>query len=263
VVWTSRRALQGFVGALRLQIGILRADPSQIQALATVPLFTVIFLQIFRAADRADLNGYALMAPVLIAIWALALQSSGEVIEGDRWQGVVDLVVASPTPFAVIVLGRVFAVTLVALLAFAEVWLVSWIVFGVVVEVEHPLIFGLTVAATAFAAAGTATIMASLFVVTRSARTFQNSLSWPFYVLGGVLVPVSFLPSWLEPFSTLIFLSWSGDLLRASLAPAAVHDAAFRLTMIALLGICGFAIGFGLLGRMIRQARRTATLGYA
>lgn len=137
----------------------------------------------------------------------------------------------------------------------------SWVVFGIVVDIEHPLVFALTVLVTAFAAAGTATIMASLFIVTRSARTFQNSLSWPFYVLGGVLVPVSFLPDWLEPLSAVVFLSWSADLLRASLAPEAVHDVGSRLAVIVLLGACGFAIGFALLARMIHQARRTATLG--
>lgn len=255
--------MHGLAAAFRLQLHVLRADASQIQTLAMVPLFTVIFLQIVRYADRADLTGYAVLAPVLIAIWALALQSSGEVIEDDRWQGIVDLAVASPTPFAVIVLGRVLAVTLVSLFAFVEVWLVSWIVFGIVVVVEHPLVFALTVVVTAFAAAGTATIMASLFIVTRSARTFQNSLSWPFYVLGGVLVPVSFLPDWLEALSAVVFLSWSADLLRASLAAEAVHDVGYRLAVIVLLGACGFAIGFALLARMIHQARRTATLGLA
>lgn len=255
--------MRALIAAFVLQLRILRTDASQIQTLAMVPLFTVIFVQIVRYADRNDLTGYAVLAPVLIAIWALALQSSGEVIDDDRWQGIVDLAVASPTPFPVIVLGRVFAVTLVSLFAFVEVWLVSWVVFGVFVDVEHPFLFALTVLVTAFAAAGTATIMASLFIVTRSARTFQNSLSWPFYVLGGVLVPVSFLPDWLEALSAIVFLSWSADLLRACLEPEAVNAAAARLAVIVLLGVVGFAIGFALLARMLNQARRNATLGLA
>lgn len=36
-----------------------------------------------------------------------------------------------------------------------------------------------------------------------------------------------------------------------------------RLGMIVFLGACGFAIGFTLLARMLRQARGTATLGLA
>lgn len=241
----------------------MRSDATHIQTLALVPLFTVVFLQIVREAGRDDLTGYAVLAPALIAVWALALLSSGEVIEEDRGQGTLELVVGSPTPFPLVVLARVLAVTLVSLVGFAEVWLVSWALFGVVVEIHHLWVFALTVVATAVATAGTATIMASLFIVTRTPRTFQNSLSWPFYVLGGVLVPVTFLPDWLEPISAIVFLSWSADLLRATLEPEPIDDVGARLGMILLLGTCGFAIGFGLLGRMLRQARRKATLGLA
>ncbi|MDQ3380453.1 MAG: ABC transporter permease [Actinomycetota bacterium] len=255
--------MRALIAAFRLQLRVLRTDASQIQTLAMVPLFTVIFVQIVRHAGREDLTSYAVLAPALIAVWALALQSSGEVIEEDRLQGTLELVVGSPTPFAYVVLARVLAVTLVSLVAFAEVWLVSWAVFGVVVDIHHPREFVLTILATALATAGTATIMASLFIVTRSPRTFQNSLSWPFYVVGGVLVPVAFLPDWLQPLSTIVFLSWSADLLRASLAPESIDDVGVRLAMILLLGTCGFAIGFALLARMLRQARRTATLGLA
>lgn len=255
--------MRALAAAFRLQLHVLRTDASQIQTLAMVPLFTIIFLQIVRQADRDDLTGYAVLAPALIAVWALALQSSGEVVEDDRWQGTLELVVGSPTPFSLVVLGRVLAVTLISLVAFGEVWFASWVVFGVAVEVHHPFEFALGILATAIATAGTATIMASLFIVTRSPRTFQNSLSWPFYVLGGVLVPVAFLPDWLEPAASVVFLSWSADLLRASLSPEPVDNVEYRLAVIVALGICGCAIGFALLARMLRQARRTATLGLA
>jgi ABC-2 type transport system permease protein len=133
--------------------------------------------------------------------------------------------------------------------------------FGVWIDIEHPLTFLLTLAATAFAVSGTAVIMAALFVLSRTPRTFQNSLSFPFYVLGGVLVPVSFLPDWLEPVSRAIFLSWSADLLRDSLDEAAVDDVAARLGIVVLLGAVGFAIGYALLARTLHRARTEGSLG--
>jgi ABC-2 type transport system permease protein len=246
--------------AIRLQIQIFRSDPDYFMPLAVTPLFTVIFVEIVRQAGRHDLTAYAVLAPVLIALWQLSLMNSGEVVEGDRYAGTLELQVAGPTPYALVVLGRVIAVSTIALLSFAEVWLVTWAIFGVAVEVHHPLAFVLALATTALATAGTATIMASLFIVTRSPRTFQNSLSYPFYVLGGVLVPVAFLPDWLEPLSKAVFLSWSADLLRASLRPAPVHDLVFRLGMVALLGAIGYVIGFALLARMLRRSRTRGSL---
>src|SRR5688500_3191701 len=197
--------------------------------LATIPLFAITFLAIVRHAGRDDLTAYAVMAPVLIALWALALLDSGEIVEGDRWQGVLEPAVAAPASFSLVVLGRVLAVPTIGLFAFA--------------------------------APGAAVIMAALFVRSLTPRTFRNSLSFPFYVLGGVLVPVSFLPDWLEPVSRAIFLSWSADLLRDSLDAAAVDDVAARLGIVVLLGAVGFAIGYALLARILHRARTEGSLG--
>jgi ABC-2 type transport system permease protein len=252
--------LGGLAAAVRLQAQLLRSDATAFMPLALTPLFTVIFLEIVREAGRHDLAPYAVLAPVLMALWQLSLLNSGEIVEDDRWQGTLELGVAAPVPYAVVVLGRVIAVTVIALTSFVEVWLVAWAVFGVTVDVHHPGAFALTLVATALATAGTATIMASLFIVTRSARTFQNSLSYPFFVLGGVLVPVAFLPNWLEPLASIVFLSWSADLLRATLQTQPVDGLAYRIAMVLLLGVAGFAIGFALLAHMLRRGRRDATL---
>ncbi|MBA2384251.1 MAG: ABC transporter permease [Actinobacteria bacterium] len=252
-----------FGAAVRLQLRIVRSDPDHLMPLVTVPLFSVTFLAIVRHAGRDDLTGYALLAPVLIALWQLSLLDSGEVIAEDRWQGVLEAVLAAPANIAVVVVGRVFAVTGVSLLAFVEVWLVARVLFGVAIEIHHPLVFALTLAASVVAMSGTALIMAGLFVLARSARTFQNSLSYPFYVLGGVLVPVSFLPDWLEPVSSAVFLSWSADLLRDSLQPDAVSDVLARVTMILALGAAGAAAGGLLLRFILRRVRRTGSLAYA
>jgi len=231
--------------------------------LVTTPMYAVIFLMIVDRAGRTDLTPYAVVAPVLVALWTMSIFVSGEVIDADRAFGVFEAAVATPASFPVAVFGRVFAVTVVALLSLAEVWLVARLVFGVSVAVHHPLVFGLTLAATAVATSGTAVIMASLCVAARNIRSFQNSLTYPFYVLGGVLVPVSFLPDGLEALSAAVFLSWSADLLRDCLAPAAVEDAALRLGVVLVLGAASFAIGAALVVRMLRRVRASGSVGLA
>jgi ABC-2 type transport system permease protein len=226
-----------------------------------VPMFTITVLAIVRQAGRDDLTAYALMAPVLIALWALALLDAGEIVSSDRYEGTLEPTVAAPAGTAAVVLGRILAVTVVALVGFGEVWLVARVAFAVTIPFHHPLAFGLTLAATAAAVSGTAVVMAAIFVLSRSPRTFQNSLSFPFYVLGGVLVPVSFLPGWLRPLSSLVFLSWSADLLRASLSPRPVHDLALRLAVILALGAAGFAVGWVLLAWILRRVRADGSLG--
>jgi ABC-2 type transport system permease protein len=91
---------------------------------------------------------------------------------------------------------------------------------------------------------------------------FQNSLSYPFYILGGVAVPVAFMPGFLHPVSRILFLSWSADLLRASIR-GAVPGWPGRLAIIAGLGALALAAGVRLTRVVVDRARRNATVGHA
>ncbi|GIJ43602.1 hypothetical protein Val02_04880 [Virgisporangium aliadipatigenens] len=252
-------ALAGF----RFQLRELPHRPDHLLALVTAPLMTLVFLAITRHAGRADLAGHAVLAPALIALWQMALLVAGELVAAERENGSLEALVATPSSFAAVIIGRVAAVTLVSLLGFVEAWLAAWAVFGVVVTVAHPVVFAATVLVSALAMAGTAGLMSAVFVLTRSARTFQNSLSYPFYVLGGVIVPVSLLPDWLAAPSRAVFLSWSSDLLRDAVDASTVEGVLPRLGAIAGLGFLGLCAGLLALRRAVDRLRRTGTLGHA
>lgn len=97
------------------------------------------------------------------------------------------------------VLSRVWVTTAISLLTVGEVAAVAVLGFGTVPRVPHPVVFAVGLLATAVATAGTATLMAALFVATRTARTFQNSLSYPVLLLGGVFAPSTGCRSGLTP----------------------------------------------------------------
>jgi ABC-2 type transport system permease protein len=111
--------------------------------------------------------------------------------------------------------------------------------------------------------AGTAVAFAALFVLTRNAFTFANSSSFPFYVLGGVFVPIALLPGWIQPVTKGVFMSWSSDLLRASLKPAPIHNEWGRLGMVLLLGALSFLLGRIVLVYVLRRMRTTGELATA
>ena len=252
--------MHGVFTGIRLQIVLYRQYPDSFIPLMTAPLFTIIFLMIVRNAGRADLSPYAVVAPVFISLWWFALFHGGLVVQTDRWSQTLEMHVAAPTSFAAIVYGRILTVTAVGSLSFVEVWLVARYVLGAPVVIHHPWLLAATLVATAFAMAATALVMTSLFVLIRNAFTLANSISFPFYVLGGVLVPVALLPGWIQPLSKVVFLSWSADLLRASLAPGPVPDVGFRLAMIVGLAAAGFALAADLLRRVLRRIRVTGEL---
>jgi ABC-2 type transport system permease protein len=255
--------MRAFLAGVRLEAQLIRASPDALIPFFTAPLFTIIFLSIVRNGGRHDLQPDALMAPVLMTLWWFALFHGGTLVTGDRWQGLLEWMLATPASLASVILGRITLIMTFGLVGFLEVWAVGKIVFGVSIPFEHPGALALTLLVTVFAMAGTAVAFASVFVLTRNPFTFTNSASFPFYVLGGVFVPIAILPGWIQPVSKGIFMSWSADLLRASLKPAPVHNEWGRLGMVVLLGAVSFLIGRVVLSFVLRRMRGNGELATA
>jgi ABC-2 type transport system permease protein len=255
--------MRAFLAGFRLELRVIRASPDAFIPLVTAPIFGLIFLSIVRQSGRPDLQADALLAPVLMTLWWIALQHAGNMITGDRWQALLEPLLATPSSLASVLLGRICALTAFGLISFVEVWAFGKLVYGVSIPFEHPGALGLTLLATAFATAGTSVAFAAVFVLTRNAFTFTNSLSYPLYVLGGVFVPVAFLPGLLKGIAAFVFMSWSADLLRASLKPPPIDDLWLRLGIVVLLGTIGLLVGRALLFHVLRRMRANGELSTA
>jgi ABC-2 type transport system permease protein len=181
-------------------------------------------------------------------------------VQSDRWAETVELHVAAPTGYPVVVFGRILTTAVIGLLSFVEVWLVGRFLLRANVTVHHPGVLVATLLATAFAMAATALFLSGLVVYLRSAFTLTNSITYPFYVLGGILVPVALLPEWVRPLSRAVFLSWSADLLRDSLVVAPVPQVWGRVAMIVGLGLVSFGLAARLMRRILSRVRDTGEL---
>lgn len=226
-----------------------------------VPVQTLGYLAIFRFGGRADLDLYAVIAPAVIALWALALMLSGEVIANERDNQSLEAIAAAPARLELVMVGRVVVITLASWLALPLSMLTGWAFFGVPPVLAEPGVFVLTYVAMSVATVATALLFAVFFVNSRSPRIFQNSLSYRFYVLGGVLVPVALYPEWVQVLARGVYLSWSADLLRASATGSGQAGWPWRIGVILALGLVTYLVARGLLALTLRNARREGKLG--
>jgi ABC-2 type transport system permease protein len=252
--------MRELVAGFLLQVAQFRAAVGRLSVIVAVPFYVLIFLSITRNAGRSDLDLQATLAPFLASMWTLALVLAGDVVAGDKREGTLEPLLASPGSVFRVILGRVTAVGFLGLFCAVETLVVAVLLFGVRPTVAHPGWFALGVLVTCLAMAGTSNIMAGLFVLGRAAVNFQNALNYPFYVLGGVFVPVAFLPGWLRPVSDGVFLSWSSDLLRDSLSAGALVDPGLRVAVIVGLGAAGVAVGWALQAVVLVRIRRTGAI---
>ncbi|MGN5380936.1 ABC transporter permease [Streptomyces lasalocidi] len=248
--------MNALLTGIRLQLRIFRRDTGELHMLATIPCFTAIFLSSIRVAGRTDLEPYGVVAPCLMGVWLVSLNLGGSVIDSERSGGTLELFLAAPASFTRVLTGRVAAVSGLLAVTFAESWLTARAFFDAHVPLTHPGPLLATLLATSLATLGVSTVLAAVFVAAGSAPQYANALGYPFYVLSGVLIPVSQLPHWIQPVSKVVFLTWAADLLRDALAPAPVADFGYRIGALLLLGLVSYAAGSALAARMVLNLRR-------
>ncbi|WP_330456142.1 ABC transporter permease [Streptomyces sp. NBC_00820] len=246
--------------AFRLQATLLLRSPGSLQPLFTAPLYTLIFTAMAEHSGRQETLGYAVVVPVLISLWTMALLTAGDLVAQDRFDGTLELLVAAPAGMAVVTTARIAAVTGVSLAAIVECWCTSALVAGDWPPVHHPFLLAAGAVATSFALTCAACLMSAGFVLARSARVFQNALSYPLYLLAGLTVPVSAMPYWVRPLSRLFFLSWSADLLRRSVAAAPVPHPLGRLAATVLLGLVWYGVALLAFRTVLARVRATGTV---
>ena len=249
------------VGATRAQFSMSRRNVYDLVPIVMQPAYTLVLMAVFVYAGREDLSAYALVATMLMGVAATAIFIASDLMTREQDFQTFELAIASPAPFPAIILTRMMVITSISLIGIAESWLIIRFVFGVSLAIHHPWVFAATMLLTAFAAAGTALIPAALFSFARSARTYQNSITYPVYIFSGILVPLTVFPDWLAPVSRVIFLYWSGELLRDSMQTATPEGVIAKLGAIAILGVGAALVGGALIARMIHYLKREGRLG--
>ena len=249
------------LGSVRAQFHMSRRNVEDLMPAITNPTLTLVLMAVFVYVGRRDLATYSLVAPLLISVGGMAIFVASELMAREQYSQTLELSVVCPAPFPLVLFSRISVITSLSLIAIAESWLILRFVFGASLTIHHPWVFVAATLLTAFAAASTALITAALFCFARTARTYQNSVMYPVYLLSGMLVPVTVFPDWLEPVSRLIFLYWSANLFRDSMQPAAPAGVLAGLGAIAALGIGSAFVGSVLMVRMLNYLRREGRLG--
>jgi ABC-2 type transport system permease protein len=222
------------------------------------PLFfaTTAFF-VFRAGDSPRTLIYASLGAAVMGMWSSVSTSAGSAMQRERWWGTLELLVAAPRHFSLVMFPSTLGLATVGIYNLAATLLWGRFAFGIPLTVTHPLLFGLSIVATVLAFGGLGLLFAVSFVRFRAAWVLGNFFEYPVWLICGFLVPLALLPGWVHPIAWALAPTWGMNAIRESaLGGSPLPD---------LLACVGLGLGYVVVGvlvtdRVLRAAREKGTL---
>lgn len=220
-------------------------------------IFATIAFYMFKAGGNAQSLLYVALGAGLMGIWSSTLFGSGGMIQWERYQGTLEILMAAPTPFVFVLLPGALATSTTGLYSLTATIVWGRVLFGIPLHLAHPLLFALAVPVTVIGLGLLGLLIASTFVLYRNANALSNLLEYPVWLVAGFLTPASALPIWVTPISFLLAPTWG---VRAIRSAAFGGDALGQMAMTLLLGLFYLVLGAFFIKNFERLARERATL---
>ncbi len=179
--------------------------------------FLVALLAIFMFREEAaDSAIFLVVGSAMTGLWSGLLFTSSFSINGERWMGTLEMVVGSPTPLAVVILGKTLANVAISFGFMPLCYAMAAFTFRFPVSIAHPFLFLISVLLTVVAFVSLGLVIAPFLAVSLSMQGWVNALEFPMYILGGFLFPILMLPRWTNPISYALAPYWAAQALHAT-----------------------------------------------
>jgi ABC-2 type transport system permease protein len=220
-------------------------------------IFATVAYYMFKSGGRAGTLLYASLGAGMMGVWSTTLFGSGGMIQWQRWQGTLELSVASPPTMALLYLPFTLANAFTGFYALAATLVWGRVFFGVPLHLAHPWLFVLALPATVIALGLMGLVLGSTFILYRYANALSNLLEYPVWIASGLIFSTSLLPGWTRPISWSLPPYWGVLALRHA---ALGGDVWGPLAMVAVLGVACGVIAVLTFRVFENQARARATL---
>ena len=220
-------------------------------------IFASIAFFMFRAGGREESLLYAALGAGLMGIWSATLFGSGGAIQWQRWEGTLEVMIGAPAPFVLVLVPMTVATSTVGVYSVAATLLWGRLFFDMPLDLVHPVLFAVALPLTVVCLGLLGLVLATSFILYRSANALSNLLEYPVWLVTGLLVPVSLLPGWIEPIGWFLAPTWG---IRALREAALGGDPLMEIGMTVALGVAYLAVGSALLRHFERLSLERATL---
>jgi ABC-2 type transport system permease protein len=218
-----------------LQLQYLAVNLFMLFCVVVQPFFIAVTVMFMLRGSSVFDPLFVVVGSALAGLWSLVLFDGNWMIGRERTHGTLELVVGSPTPFIVIIAGKLAGTVIFSMLSSVVSYVVGAWLFGYTLVVSDPVGFAVSALLAMTALWATALLIAPLGILWRSASSLLNILEYPIYALGGFLFPIALLPSWAHWGSYLLPPFWAALALRVTGSGLADYETLGAIWVMALL----------------------------
>lgn len=259
----SKLGIYARVVAVVMQLHLrLTASDSFIVFTVLVQPLVIALLGLWMLGKQGGDSGiFVVVGSGLTGLWSSLLFISGNSINNERWNGMLEPLVGAPTPMEVIVFAKNLANVLLSLGSMVASYVLASVLFGYPLHVQSPLLFIVSLVLTVWAFVCFGLVIAPIFVVSPGVQQFQNGLEFPVYILCGFLFPIALLPRWTTPLSYLLPPYWAAQALHAaSGGSGGTASVLMDWGLLLLFSLIDLALSGWLFRVVLNRARKDATL---
>ena len=224
------------------------------------PLFQILFFAyVGRYARLQDdaffVVGNAVQVSAMAGIYGMAMA-----IGGERWQGTLSPLLASPANRLALFLGRMIPQVLNGLVVSAWGFLVGWLLLDFDPPLSSLPALALIVIVSTLACVAFGACYGAIGLRARDVFVGANILYFLMLLFCGVNIPTDELPGWMSAIGSAMPLTHGIEAAREVAGGAALGDVRGLVATEALVGAAYAAAGFVLFRYFEAEGRRRATL---
>lgn len=249
---------RAFLSGMRIHLIQFTKNAFDISGVLLWPIvYASIAYYLLDAKDDPRLLLSASLGASVMLMWSTVVVGSSAALEQQRWLGTLELLVAAPMPFAIVIAP--ITVASGAIGAYSLVSTLTWgtLLFDVPLSIEHPLAFAVAIPAAVLAIGMLGLVMAATFVLYRAAFHLGIAMQYPMWIATGLLVPLSVLPDFVGRVAWLLAPYWG---FRAIKEAALGGSAWPAIGMCVVVSAAYLAIGTVCLRAFVHVARSRASL---
>jgi ABC-2 type transport system permease protein len=227
-------------------------------------IFASIAFFLFRAGGAQAGEQTLLFAALgtgMMGVWSTTLFGCGGAIQWHRWEGTLELLVAAPSRYDMVLLGQTLGAATFGFYSIVATLIWGMVLFGMPLNAEFPLLLPVALAVAIVSLGCLGMLLATSFVLYRHANALSNLLEYPIWIVTGMIVPLAALPGWLGPISWVLVPTWAMEAIRGSAMGAS--PPLLALAMCLLLATVYYLLARRVLRFVLDKARRDATLALA